>query len=633
MKKAHEPPTGEAWTNLSKSLGYCSVTLVEFGNVRGMEPGGHHEGRLMYVGHAPDSSQADGPVQQAVVPGLVFNSELGPARAMSVLQGGGALRPGILMEPRGRPDLTLPSRVSIVTLPGEISPEHEIENRLVVLIDTLRMSSTLVTAMGQGLESAQLFSSVMEVVAAFNDYGSCALLGGEQSRVLIPGFDRDNSPRSYLEGVEDKTALFLTTNGTRALPWIRDSKLLILGSFLNASAVIRIILAHLKDVSGVVFVCSGTGRGTVRSEDDELCAGYLLKTLLASHRNAPALLLDEQAVDVLQRMYPLDTWEAVCAAFSVMPAADELRQMGMEGDIEFCLQRDRYSDMLPFYCQCLDLFFSHTVRYDTPVRFEVFTKRRLMGGLGLHVGVRPGGSEPLQDGGAGVIQVYLVWQDEEDDVFETGSPPGDFGEVEAARRHRDLVDGFTWLDLGVVACSNAHCCRVTAERIAKGRLCPEIYSGLSPVRGGDWADLDAAEIEQHYPGRLQRWQEDPAWRDHGGESFGEVHSRATSTFTALLRSFVDRGCTGSMVVVTHGALVRSILMAAERVPLEQAASVWRRDPLQRDSIILVDVSVPQLAPGTAKNAPHRIPDLCSFHVSTIGRGAIPIALSSRGSRL
>jgi len=615
------PPSGEQWLADSLRIGYCSVTLVEFAATA---DAGGLAGNVLYVGKVveggtettKDASRSvtathPSPTLPGSSPGLATQRDLehGPAlRARPELP---SVRAG------SGPKLGLRSSISIVTLPSEISPDHEIETRIVVLIDALRMSSALVTAMGHGLESAQLFSSVMEVTHAVRDYGSCALLGGEQKRVLIPGFDRDNSPRSYLDGVSEKRALFLTTNGTRALPWVRKAKMLVLGSFLNASAVVRTILAHLADVGGVVLLCSGTERGTVRSEDDELCAGYLLKTLLASHPSPPSLCLDDVAVSILQKTYELDSWNAVREAFSKTPAAAALREIQLGDDVDFCSQRDRYEDVLPFYFRESDTFFSHRVHYDIPVSYEFSgNQRRMLDNV------------PVDAEAALPVQVYIVAQDDDADAPGIASAAAWRRITEMERLCSELSRGFAWIDIGVLACSPAHSCRVAAEAIAQGRLFAEIYSGLSMVSCGDWAGLSLAEVGELYPEGLRSWRMDHDWKNHGGESLREVHERAAHTFGMLLTSYLARVCSGALVIVTHRDLARSMVLATRRLSLEAIAAAWGSAATGPDAgAEVMDVLAPPVTllevvvPSAVRAGRQSMWDGCTFQVRGVGASA------------
>jgi len=619
------PPRADSWTEVSKSIPYAGVSVIEFED----DGGGRLTGRVVYIGKVVRDEDVEAIVPDAPI--SVQNREVlaeVEERTWEVPRGTARPAPSAALAgeaPRyDRLDFQCP--VSIVTLPQNISPEHELNSSLVVLVDGIRMSSSIVTGMGAGLHSAQLFSSVMEVTHAMRKYGSDVILAGETKRVLIPGFDRDNSPRSYLNGVEGRTALWLTTNGTRAMPWVKNAKLLILGCFMNMSAIVRTIIMHLRDVKGVLFVCAGSKRGTVRSDDDELVAGYLLRTLLQSYSRPSRLLLDEVAISVLSKIYSLNSWKAVEDAFRCTPAAEGLRKVQMADDVDFIVVRDRYRDMLPFYVNSLDLFVSHRVHY----------------GANVYYGAE---EEPVPCLSAGIarstIQAFLVWQDDISDLFE----PEDNGEDQVTepatkRRLKDLIQSFGGDGVSLLACSPSLRCRTAAQLIVSSsaalqqddhhtatRLVPEVYNGLSAVRSGDLTGLTAGEAEEHFPGTLHRWRMDPDWNDHGGESYRQVHMRVTETFYRLLNSHTSRNCRGALVVVTHGAAAHAIVASARQLSVSQAAAAW--GTLKIGGTTLIEVSRER---GPAELLP--TPEGCLFRVSSVGKGATSlVSASSPTSRL
>ena len=65
-----------------------------------------------------------------------------------------------------RPEGAPPPRLSIVHLPEQLTPEHDVERSLVVLIDVQRMTTTLTTAMAEGAAAFRVFREVEEVHAA-----------------------------------------------------------------------------------------------------------------------------------------------------------------------------------------------------------------------------------------------------------------------------------------------------------------------------------------------------------------------------------------------------------------------------------------------------------------------------------
>ena len=100
------------------------------------------------------------------------------------------------------------------------------------------------------------------------------ILGGERGGLPIPGFDLGNSPAEYTrERVAGKTVVFTTTNGTRAMQRCKQASRVLLGAFVNFSAVCR----ELGGVEQVVLVCAGTDGHVTR--EDTLFAGAVVDDL------------------------------------------------------------------------------------------------------------------------------------------------------------------------------------------------------------------------------------------------------------------------------------------------------------------------------------------------------------------
>jgi phosphosulfolactate phosphohydrolase-like enzyme len=183
-----------------------------------------------------------------------------------------------------------PPHIRIVALPEHLTPEHAVERSLVVLIDVQRMTTTLTTALAEGASQVRVFREVDEVHDAAREYGvykqrgvlaemmgglspaTGCWLGGERHGQQIPGFDGDNSPWSYIgkDVLGGKTLLFTTTNGSKAAQFVKCADKLVLGSFVNLSAVRAEIL---RRGGPVLLVCSGTSGE--RSDEDEIFAGVL----------------------------------------------------------------------------------------------------------------------------------------------------------------------------------------------------------------------------------------------------------------------------------------------------------------------------------------------------------------------
>jgi len=160
-------------------------------------------------------------------------------------------------------------------LPASVRP-RKLAGGTVVVIDVLRASTTIVHALEAGATEVIPCQKVNEAraVAARLPCGG-VILGGERRGLPIKGFDLGNSPEEYVPcRVEGKTVVFTTTNGTRAILRARQAQRVLIGAFVNASAVLNQLLGQEQ----IHLLCAGT-RG-LPSRDDLLLAGMLVDRIL-----------------------------------------------------------------------------------------------------------------------------------------------------------------------------------------------------------------------------------------------------------------------------------------------------------------------------------------------------------------
>ncbi|MBP5621937.1 MAG: 2-phosphosulfolactate phosphatase, partial [Thermoguttaceae bacterium] len=114
-------------------------------------------------------------------------------------------------------------KIDVYPLP-DLAPELPF-NGVSVAVDVLRATTTIATALAAGAEKVLPFETIEETLAAKRAVLAArpgdedrVKLGGERKAVPIDGFDFGNSPDQYVpETIADKTLLFTTTNGTRAM--------------------------------------------------------------------------------------------------------------------------------------------------------------------------------------------------------------------------------------------------------------------------------------------------------------------------------------------------------------------------------------------------------------------------------
>jgi len=164
--------------------------------------------------------------------------------------------------------------LNVYVLP-KLVDEREFAGGVVVVIDVLRASTTIVAALAAGAREILPCQEVdgARALAAKLPPGD-VLLAGERGALPIDGFDLGNSPADFTpESVGGRSIVFTTTHGTRARAKCRLAERVLLGAFVNASAVVE----QLSGIERVHLLCAGT-EGQM-SYDDILFAGMLVERL------------------------------------------------------------------------------------------------------------------------------------------------------------------------------------------------------------------------------------------------------------------------------------------------------------------------------------------------------------------
>jgi 2-phosphosulfolactate phosphatase len=204
-------------------------------------------------------------------------------------------------------------RVHVAFTPGEAA-----NAQLGIVVDVLRATSTIAQALASGYEQVYCTAEI-DAARALRERLGEGLLGGERSAVKIEGFDVGASPREFLGEPRERTVIFSTTNGTRAiLETAARSEEVLLGSLLNLDGVAAAARERGEDVT---VVCAGfQGQFAL---DDAYCAGRIVQ-LLGGEPSDSA-----KASEAIARAWP-DAHEALLARTYGPP--------GLEQDIAFCAQ-------------------------------------------------------------------------------------------------------------------------------------------------------------------------------------------------------------------------------------------------------------------------------------------------------
>jgi 2-phosphosulfolactate phosphatase len=141
-----------------------------------------------------------------------------------------------------------------VCLTPALIPLFDVEDYVVVIIDIFRATTSICYGIENGAEAIIPVSQVEECIA-YQQKHPDYLLAAERNGEVVEGFDFGNSPFSYTQDkVAGKTIVLTTTNGTHALHLSRKAKKVIIGSFLNLSAVCDWLKTQQDNI---LLVCAG----------------------------------------------------------------------------------------------------------------------------------------------------------------------------------------------------------------------------------------------------------------------------------------------------------------------------------------------------------------------------------------
>lgn len=131
--------------------------------------------------------------------------------------------------------------------------QYDWSNKVVVVIDVFRATSTICSAIGHGAKAVIPVGSVEKCQKIGKSLG--AITAGERGGKVIEGLQMGNSPLEYTsEVIQGKTLVLTTTNGTRLMQLVKDAEEIVIGSFLNLEAIVHYLKNKNKDV---ILACSG----------------------------------------------------------------------------------------------------------------------------------------------------------------------------------------------------------------------------------------------------------------------------------------------------------------------------------------------------------------------------------------
>lgn len=209
---------------------------------------------------------------------------------------------------------------------------YDVSSCIVVIIDVLRATSTIATALHNGARCIIPVDSVQECIRIGKQIEG--ITAGERDGKIAEGLQYGNSPFEYPSAfVNGKTLVLTTTNGTRLLHMALDknAKGIITGSFCNLSAVCNYLIAQKQNV---ILGCAAW-KDRVNIEDT-LFAGAVISKIK-----------DQFAINCDSSQIALNLYnDANPKLYDFMKTNNashyqRLSGYGLEKDIRYCLTPDQ----------------------------------------------------------------------------------------------------------------------------------------------------------------------------------------------------------------------------------------------------------------------------------------------------
>jgi len=172
--------------------------------------------------------------------------------------------------------------VTILAVPRNELSHISQKNKIVAIVDVLRATSTIVSALANGSSIVIPVESVEEAYTIRSQISSnkesAVILAGEINNIKIEGFDVGNSPYEFSIKHYRKPIILKTTNGTPLVKLFNRAPYLIALSFLNISSTSKYISRIANDY-GLEILIVEAGDESKISYPDHLCSLYFLCSL------------------------------------------------------------------------------------------------------------------------------------------------------------------------------------------------------------------------------------------------------------------------------------------------------------------------------------------------------------------
>jgi 2-phosphosulfolactate phosphatase len=209
-----------------------------------------------------------------------------------------------------------------------------------VVIDVLRATTTIATALNNGAKSVKAFSNLDLLFKESESLNPSERLRlGERGGKKVDFCDLGNSPLDCSSDlVADKQLFISTTNGTRALQRVQSAPIVLTGAMINYSAVVKYLQKYQPKTVWLV----GSGWEGGYSLEDTVCAGAIAFNLVDYAK--PDLIGNDE---VLASISLYQQWNnKLVELFRLSSHGQRLLRLNLDEDLKYCAQKNIIS-MVP----------------------------------------------------------------------------------------------------------------------------------------------------------------------------------------------------------------------------------------------------------------------------------------------
>lgn len=196
---------------------------------------------------------------------------------------------------------------------------------IVVVIDVLRATSAITSALHHGVEKIIPVSTVEEA-RAYQNQGY--IVAAERDGQVVEGFPFGNSPYAFMDpSLKGKTVVLTTTNGTKAIQYASDRPVVVIGCLNNLDALCKWLIEQHRNT---LILASGW-KDKVNLEDT-ICGGAIADILLDSRK----FRADEDSTVAAKFIYR-SAKEHLWSFLRSSSHRRRLVKLNIQKDVKYCL--------------------------------------------------------------------------------------------------------------------------------------------------------------------------------------------------------------------------------------------------------------------------------------------------------